>query len=343
MNKQPENIHFIVSPVFELLAAMFRVNAHEALLSDISREVAGQPAELNQWVEQKRAALPEKIKNELDLFFNPESFFGLTLIRFAWEHDAHQDVSTFLRRVEETPAKQLFVYFFKTGFPEEELEDVSDFNEAASYIEQSNLPEKEKWKATYLFAHAEETKRRFVEVVRNFHVYIEDEMADLLEKQRSSLEDMKHYIEEKGVETLVSNQLQPVKDGELVIAASVFYYDCSLTAETDDLQIFLFGIRQFQLKADLTVNKEELTRAFKILADEKRLNIIRLLKQGPLYGYELAQRLSLSNSTVSHHLSALTSVNLVKAARKENRVYYEVQPKEIEKLMEQMKQTLILP
>ena len=89
------------------------------------------------------------------------------------------------------------------------------------------------------------------------------------------------------------------------------------------------------------MNKERLTRAFKILADEKRLSIIRLLNQGPLYGYELAQRLHLSNSTVSHHLSALSSVGLVKASRKENRVYYEVLPNEIEKLMEQMKQTMI--
>lgn len=320
---------------------MFRVNAHEALLSDVSREVAGQPAELNQWVDQKRAALPEHIRNELELFFNPESFFGLTLIRFAWEHDAHQEVSTFLQTVEGTPAKQLFVYFFSTGFPEEELKNVSDFDEVSTFIEQSNLPEKEKWKATYLFAHAEETKRRLLEVIRKFYMYIEDEMADLLERQRSSLKDMKQYIDEKGVETLVSNQLQPVKNVELVIAASVLYYDCSLTAETDNLQIFLFGIRQFQLKTDLTVNKERLTSAFKILADEKRLNIIRLLKQGPLYGYELAQRLKLSNSTVSHHLSALSSVGIVKALRKENRVYYEVLPHEIEKLMEQMKQTMI--
>ena len=200
MKKGPENIQFIVSPVFELLTAMFRVNAHESLLSDVTREVAGQPVELNQWVEQKRAALPERVKSEIDLFFNPESFFGLTLIRFSWEQKVYAEVRAFLQAIEETPAIQLFSYFLKTGYPADEVVDVGDFNEVAAFIEQSNWPEKEKWKATYLYAHPEETKQRLLKVIKNFYFYIEEEMLELLDKQSSSLNDMKEFINKKGAE-----------------------------------------------------------------------------------------------------------------------------------------------
>lgn len=339
-----EQIHFVVSPVFELLAAMFRVHAHESLLDDKTREVAGKPVELSHWVEQKRAALPPTLKHDLDLFFNPESFFGLTLIRYAWENNAWKDISDFLEALERTQATNLFSYFLKSGYASDSQQpNVDHLEEVKMFIDTCNWPETEKWKATYLYIHAEDTKRKLIKLIQDFELYMKDEMAGLEEKKQASIQEMKEYLVHngaKGLEDLLSSKLLIGDFEEIVIAPSVFYYDCSLISESGSSLIFLYGTKQFQLRSELAVDKDRIINAFKILSDEKRIHIIRLLQQSPLYGYELAQRLNLSNSTVSHHLSSLSSIGLVKAARKENRVYYEVQSMEIEKLLDQMKQTL---
>lgn len=339
------SIHFVVSPVFELLAAMFRIHAHESMLSDRTREVAGQPVELNQWVEQKRAALPADLKKELDVFFHPESFFGLTMIRFAWEKNVYTEVPEFLEKVAMTPSKELFAHFLKTGYaPNDKLDPVS-LDAITTYIEKSNLPESEKWKATYLYLHSEETRARFVRLASNFYRFIQDELVKMQVQQEESVQEVRRFIREHGESALnqvLSWPLQPSdNENKLVLAPSVTYYDCSHVSQIEESVFFLYGTKQLQLKTAFSTNKEKVIQAFKILADETRIHIIRLLNQGPLYGYELAQRLQLSNSTVSHHLSTLSSAGLVTAKRKENRVYYEVRSAEIEKLLKQTKEMLL--
>jgi biotin operon repressor len=65
----------------------------------------------------------------------------------------------------------------------------------------------------------------------------------------------------------------------------------------------------------------DLVKVFKALADNNRIRILGLLAQRPYSGEELAVVLSLTPSTVSHHLSRLSAVGLV-SARAEG--YYNV-------------------
>lgn len=72
--------------------------------------------------------------------------------------------------------------------------------------------------------------------------------------------------------------------------------------------------------ADST-QSDELLDFFKALADAKRLKIVGLLAQQPYTVEQLAEMLSLSASTVSHHLSMLSHVGLVSARSQQ---YYNV-------------------
>ena len=64
-----------------------------------------------------------------------------------------------------------------------------------------------------------------------------------------------------------------------------------------------------------------LVKVFKALGDEARLSIVRSLAEKDLYAELLAERLSLSPGTVTHHLKKLESVGLI-SSRKEQ--YYKV-------------------
>lgn len=345
MKERFPEIQFIASPVFELLAAMFRVHSHEHLVSGRSGKLPEEDAaRLNRWVEQKRAALPPSIREELELFFNPESFFGLTLIRYAWEHGVYDRIETFVDSLRELPSEELFRCFMKTGYAPVGL--LAGPPDVQAYIEQSNLPEQEKWKAAYLHLYSEKTKSRLVRLLQQFHAFVEDDLDNSREKQEASINGLKTFAAQHGERDfleLLSSRVQTLAIGgkKLVLAPSVFYDDCSLTSESDDSLILLYGTSQLLLQAASSPDPDKTILAFKILADEKRLGIVRMLRQGPLYGYELAQRLDLSNSTISHHLSALTSAGIVKATRKENRVYFEVQAEEIQKLFREMEHLLI--
>lgn len=82
---------------------------------------------------------------------------------------------------------------------------------------------------------------------------------------------------------------------------------------------------------------EELLAFFKAMSDANRLKIIGLLAQEPRSVEELAEMLGLNSSTVSHHLTKLSSVGLV-SARAEG--YYSIYHLE-ENAIQEMAQRLL--
>ncbi|MDP4133775.1 MAG: metalloregulator ArsR/SmtB family transcription factor [Bacillota bacterium] len=61
---------------------------------------------------------------------------------------------------------------------------------------------------------------------------------------------------------------------------------------------------------------------FKALADENRLRIINLLRQGELCVCEIESILRMSQSNTSRHLNILKSLNIIDAEKKAQWVYY---------------------
>jgi predicted transcriptional regulator len=82
---------------------------------------------------------------------------------------------------------------------------------------------------------------------------------------------------------------------------------------------------------------DELLAFFKALSDPNRLKIVALLAKEALSVEQLAEMLSLSSSTVSHHLSRLAKVRLVDA-RAEG--YYSVYQLRLEALKEMAQRIL---
>ncbi|MCB1034830.1 MAG: winged helix-turn-helix transcriptional regulator [Acidobacteria bacterium] len=64
----------------------------------------------------------------------------------------------------------------------------------------------------------------------------------------------------------------------------------------------------------------------KVLAEEKRLQVIRLLLEGPKHVGELQQQVDVEQSLLSHHLRVLREAGLVTAERDGKAVLYRVAP-----------------
>ena len=69
-----------------------------------------------------------------------------------------------------------------------------------------------------------------------------------------------------------------------------------------------------------------LARIHKALADEQRLRILRLLRDGELYAQQIVERTGLHQSVVSRHLEFMRVVGLVIGRRQSNMKFYSLNP-----------------
>lgn len=71
---------------------------------------------------------------------------------------------------------------------------------------------------------------------------------------------------------------------------------------------------------------EKIVNYHKALADPTRLRLLLLLSQGEMHGQALAEKLNLSQPTVTHHAAKLREVALIKERREKNTVYFMLNP-----------------
>lgn len=88
-------------------------------------------------------------------------------------------------------------------------------------------------------------------------------------------------------------------------------------------------------------NSEFLTDRLKSLSDQRRLDILKALKQTSMYGQELADLLKLSPATISHHMSTLVAAGFVSIDRKGSRTSYTLHRQNLDSFLVNLKNTLL--
>lgn len=74
-------------------------------------------------------------------------------------------------------------------------------------------------------------------------------------------------------------------------------------------------------------------QTFKALSDPTRLEILTLLKGGPMTAGEVVAHFDSTGATISHHLSILKDAGLVDASRRGKFIYYELNLSVLEEIM----------
>jgi ArsR family transcriptional regulator, zinc-responsive transcriptional repressor len=92
-------------------------------------------------------------------------------------------------------------------------------------------------------------------------------------------------------------------------------------------------------KKEFQVMDEEtlfiVSQTFKALSDPTRLRILHLLFQGEHSVNDIAERLSLLQSTVSHQLRFLKNLRLVKFRKEGTTVYYSCDDEHVKSILKQ--------
>jgi ArsR family transcriptional regulator, arsenate/arsenite/antimonite-responsive transcriptional repressor len=95
--------------------------------------------------------------------------------------------------------------------------------------------------------------------------------------------------------------------------------------------------------AESCTEAPDLPRQLKALSEPTRLRIVDLLMEGVQCNCEIAQRLDLSYSLISHHMRVLRLAGLVQSEQSpddERWVYYSVDLEATERLLEEMQRLL---
>jgi ArsR family transcriptional regulator, arsenate/arsenite/antimonite-responsive transcriptional repressor len=70
---------------------------------------------------------------------------------------------------------------------------------------------------------------------------------------------------------------------------------------------------------------EKYIKFFKALANEERIEIVKLLKKNEeMYAQDIERRFYLEQSTTSHHLNMLKRAGITKARKEGRKVYYSI-------------------
>lgn len=186
----------------------------------------------------------------------------------------------------------------------------------------------------------ETTKARFVELLSFCHrCYFVGEWDALRQRQAESIDAVRERVHRREALLDVFPHLEGVPlenpKAAVVLAPSVLYHLDSLSSFDDEHLLYLsvYGVRYPGRHSMLG---DEVIAFLKVIADETRIKIIKILAMGPRFGYELAQELKLSSSTISHHLSILAEAGVVRPTREENRVSYALERQHLRDLLAAM-------
>lgn len=75
---------------------------------------------------------------------------------------------------------------------------------------------------------------------------------------------------------------------------------------------------------------EKMVSFYKAMGDPTRIRVITLLRQSPLHGKAIAEKLSLRAPTITHHLQRLKDTGVVYSLREKNTIYFYLDEKKLE-------------
>ncbi len=315
------------SSAYDFLSSLMRIENNEGFTpqADPDRFVSD-------WSEQALDLMPTPIRNSLAVFFNRETGYAMSLAGGIAQGQL-QDAAAFRKYVKELPPEDILVRFLYTGIGPGREADSADIRAmtgndkaAVAFInEHLAFSSREKWQMLQFLLDPPAMKHQLLALFdwhySNLYAEIESDIAAFIAKYSRELSSRIEKYGDEYVKLLLPMDYSKRSDATVTLAVSRFTETGSSFDILSDLLVC--GYRY----ADDVANQHSImagSRIFKTLADETRLQILRLLAEKPWYGHELAARLNLTNSTISHHVSMLSYQGLIRAYREDNKVYFEL-------------------
>ncbi|MCL2530228.1 MAG: winged helix-turn-helix domain-containing protein [Coriobacteriia bacterium] len=195
-------------------------------------------------------------------------------------------------------------------------------------LEVLELPSDTKWQIMVLKQHPKKQLEMITAAVKeNLPAFeaakakVQNPLKVLLTEAEATLNDS-----EKRHSLLNSEALAPGAPTVPTLALSL------LILITENVRFYgLLADRALGNKAEFS--KDDFIIGAKALSERSKLEILLALKQGPLYGLEIAEKVGVTPATVSHHINALLLAGFIELEKKDGKVYCQLSPKGIERFL----------
>ena len=265
------------------------------------------------------------------------------------EPELHADI----RRIRDLSKAAFFInltsILIEDYAPSDWNEDITNYNELFSFIEEMPIPADEKFELCRLYNNFDSYKNLLADI-------LEDACRLFMQKY----DVVKHYIGwflsaiaeplssggAKFVEENYDFSISPSVD-VLYLQPSIVMCNTTkyLMSYTDEkaYDFFYIGVLFEPLKeiTDSSTLEDKLCRNLRTVGDLRKFEILRLLADGEKYGQQHASLLDLSTATISHHLAMLLECGFVEIKRESNRIYYCLNRKKLRDFIDELSNSLL--
>lgn len=313
----------------DTLSTMIRFQTSAVYELIISLQTLMYPRRRTAWANQIRAELPSDFMEELAVVYEP-FYNGVELIELPVDYPNHHDVPGFLEYVRNMDAVRFVFYILGRRLPISQIEEIG-FNTPAlleaiqvhfeHYCSEKRMPP---W--ANILQDVEGFQQRLVNLwERYWHDVFEHIVGDLQPYWETGLNENERILTHQGSDTLFDHLLgrklkmpkplppnQPITEIVFVPLyliphrAFFFYGYGNIT--------ILFDCEHTPARAQqVEEGKEFALSVVRALGDATRIRILRLIAhhEGQINGKQIAEKMQLSASAVSRHLSQLRDSGVI--------------------------------
>lgn len=209
-----------------------------------------------------------------------------------------------------------------------DLMDIRNEQELISFIHNyGQISYDTKIKIVYVYYNFEVMLKDLLEILKKISDLIEDKLKNIMPELKDVRDTISERLSQEGNNFFYEfNNLVLNKNEHLNIRFSISSFNKVIfRVRNNDEYDVLFGIYALkiqELKTRYNKTDADILEFLKVISDDSKFKIIKVLNQEQLYSLQLAEKLGVSNPTISHHMSNLITVGLVRFEKKKNRIYY---------------------
>lgn len=329
------NITFYYNRAVEFVLSMICVTKYDELdifLDNLGYSASDEDLKL---CEEYRNNVSNFIWNEIRYFSN---VFNLNDILMAFIIDFRVESIEELIKVMEKSDTELFFRYIGGCFNfnhmkvnHEKWDDVyHDLGLMKKFVKDNIEDDKRKSDLLEMFDNADEVKDRLIFTTRNIYNRVFCKIEDSLNKRLEGYIEVYRNEFDKNPKKFIEKYLSQFYGSEdriwieksFEIHISFFQYILFSTnnIKRTNPDLIIFGVNNCDYY-DVKEKEKKVNVFIKALSDKKKVSILRMISKRPYYGYEIAEKLSITPATANYHINNLIITGIVDVERRENKVY----------------------
>lgn len=338
---------FDFNEIYDFIGCMLRISSYEAYKNALEslESIHGDDLIVNT-VENIKKTMSNAMVEDFKFFLDSETSFAEGLLILAVEENI-KTIEGLIHFMNGMNSEKLLSYLIESSDSSLTLEKIVTIRSRAYdlylYIEESfQYGSENKWRLLSMINEPHRYRDKFINFITGFyeeHYKLVKESCQLAAAQQcKSIID---YIEGDPLERIKELTLIDTEKNDLtkiIIGFSYFTEYGLIVADTAhcNTSIIIMGTRHLEMHR--LMNMESLTdqnfiEICKVIGDKIRIEILKAMKNGPIYGTQVAEKLNMSSPAVSYHLDQFLASGLVRAEKEGHRLYYYLKPERIGQLI----------